>query len=177
MSKLTVYLAGAIRDGRTDDIAWREQFISALSDQIDFLNPLAGKHYDETTKLWTMNGQPSTAKNIVLHDFWCVDRADLIVFNLLALAEGYPNIGSLVEYGRATARGCLIYSIIQPQYKGHGNLAMYALHPFIEQPSSLVFSSPEECLAFLSQKVRMLTGSDAHYVYKKAADDSAYQEK
>jgi nucleoside 2-deoxyribosyltransferase len=174
MKKPLIYLAGAIRDQRTDDISWREQFIAALKEYAILLNPLGGKSYDPETNKWTMNGIESSSRTIVQQDFWCVDRADIVVFNFLALAEGYPNIGTLVEFGRATARGALIYSIIAPTYRGHANSGMYSLHPFLAEPSCVVFRSPEDCLAFLSQHIKMLSGVDPHYKYRREPDDAEY---
>ena len=46
MSKLKIYLAGAIRDDHPEDIEWRETFIKALKDTVILLSPLAGKMFD-----------------------------------------------------------------------------------------------------------------------------------
>lgn len=164
MTPLTIYLAGSIRDGYIEDIQWREDFIFALQDRALFLNPLGGKVCDPATKVWSMHGLvPSTAHVIVKQDFWCVDRADLIVFNFRALSQGYPNIGTLVEFGRATGRGCLMYSIIAPDYTGHENTAMFALHPFLVEASTIVFNTVEECRNFMYKHLPVLSGLNPHF--------------
>ena len=158
---LKIYLAGSIRDGRPEDIEWREEMISHLSDVAIFLNPLGGKTYNPDTKEWRMSGIPSTAEAIVGHDFWCVDRADAVIFNFRALSEKYPNIGTLIEFGRTTGRapGCLIYSIVDPAYTGHENEAMFHLHPFIERNSTVVFQTTVDCRKFLAGHLRALSGT------------------
>ena len=156
---LTIYLAGAIRDGHPEDVAWREAVIIALEGlPVRILNPLAGKTYDLTTKSWSASGVPSTAKFIWAHDRWSVDECDIAVFNFRALSQGYPNIGTLVEFGRATKVGALIYSIVDPDYTGHENAKMYKLHPFLEEPSASVFPDVASCIVFLKKHVAALSG-------------------
>ena len=159
---LKIYLAGAIRDGNLDDVIWRERMIDELGKQADFLNPLGGKEYDPSTKKWTASGVPPISRFIVKHDFWCVDNSDIIIFNFRALSEKYPNIGTLVEFGRATGTGCLIYSIIDPAYQGHDNLGMFKLHPFLEENSAAVFATVDDCIKFLSSHLEVLSGRDSH---------------
>jgi nucleoside 2-deoxyribosyltransferase len=158
-----IYLAGAIRDNHPEDIQWRESVLQTCKGLAIFLNPLAGKTYHEDTKEWTVSGHKSGARFIVKHDFWCVDRSDIIVFNFRALSEKYPNIGTLIEFGRATGRGALLYSIVDPAYTGHGNSAMFKLHPFIEENSAAVFPTMPDAITFLKQHLVTLSGVDAHY--------------
>lgn len=163
---MKIYLAGAIRDDIKADIEWRELMIHSLNTSnrpVQFLNPLAGKVYDAKTKLWTVHNMSPDAKMIVKHDFWCVDHADIIVFNFQALTQKYPMIGSLIEFGHATAKGCLLYSIIDPDYTGHDNQAMFKLHPFIEQNSALIFNSVVDCMIFLDGHINVLEGRNPHY--------------
>ena len=159
----TVYLAGSIRDGRHDDISWREYVISAIQHKAVILNPLAGKSFDPVKKTWTVSGVPSTASLIVKHDFWAIDRADVVVFNFTALAEKYPMIGSLVEFGRATTNGVLLYAVIDQDYKGHENSAMYNLHPFLAENCAVVFNSITDLVAFLSQHIEVLSGANPRF--------------
>lgn len=154
-----VYLVGAIRDDHPEDIDWRQQVISALAGKAVFLNPLGGKVFHRGTKRWEMSGLDSTAAQIVRHDFWCVDHADIILANLRCLADNYPTIGSFMEIGRATARGALIYLILPPNYTGHQNSAMYRLHPFLEQTSAAQFTSVEAAITFLSRHLDVLSGA------------------
>lgn len=160
-----IYLAGSIRDGRPEDIEWREEMISHLSDLAIFLNPIAGKTYNPDTKEWLMSGIPATADAIVGHDLWCVTQADIVIFNFRALSQGYPNIGTLVEFGFARGRGdkLLRYSIIEPDYSGHENQAMFKLHPFLERNSTIVFPTTVDCRKFLAGHLKALSGSYSRF--------------
>lgn len=156
----TIYLVGAIRDDRQEDIEWRERVIAALGDQAVFLNPLAGKTFNPETKAWSMTaGVKPDARYIYKQDIWCVDRADVVIANMTSLAEKYPSIGSLMELGRATARGALIFTILDAGYTGHENQALYKLHPFIEQSSTATFTSVDDCIEFLSRQLDVLSGA------------------
>lgn len=157
----TLYLAGAIRDSHPEDIEWRERLIALIGDRATILNPLAGKG---APPQWTLHGlrQPD-AKFIVAHDFWAIDRADLVVFNFSSLSEGYPSIGTLCEFGRATGTKALLYSIIDPEYLGHEHLTVFHLHPFLEQNSSVVFHSFQEAAAFLLKHLDVLSGRTPHH--------------
>ena len=158
------YLAGAIRDHHPEDLEWRERFVDRLIDRCDLINPLAGKTFNEETGLWTICGIPTTKHLIVAADFAAVDRADFIVFNFLALADGYPMIGSLTEWGRSTNRSILRFGIIPPKYLGHGNLRTFqCLHPFLDEPMAAAFDTPNACLDFLEDYLGVLSGRDARY--------------
>ena len=159
----TVYLAGAIRDGKSEDIEWREDFVNELEGKATFLNPLGGKLYHSGTGQWTVCGQPSTARAIVKQDFWCVDRADIIVANLTPMASGYPSIGTIFELGRATARGCVVYVILDPGFTGHENGKMYGLHPFIAENSAMTFASVKEAIEFFDQYLDVLSGCEPNF--------------
>jgi nucleoside 2-deoxyribosyltransferase len=159
VSAPTIYLVGAIRDGRREDIEWRERVIAQLRDKATFLSPLGGKTYDPETKRWSMTGGVvPDARFIYKQDMWCVDRADVIIANMTSLSERYPSIGSLMELGRATARGALIFTILEPGYTGHENQALYTLHPFIDQSSTATFSSVDACIDFLHRQLDVLSG-------------------
>ena len=158
-----IYLAGAIRDNRQADIEWRERVISVVGNRAIILNPLAGKVFDNETNTWTVSGIPSSASLIVKHDFWAVDRSDVVVFNFTALAEKYPNIGTLVEFGRATARSILIYAVVEAGYKGHENSTMYNLHPFIEENCAAVFHSLDDLIVFLARHIDVISGAKPSY--------------
>jgi hypothetical protein len=163
---LKIYLAGAIRNDHPEDIEWRERMITMLnhSNHYSFINPLGGKTYDAKTGLWTMaGGFYPTAKGIKEHDFYGVDHANIIVFNFLSLAEGYPSIGTLTEFGRSTARPCLRYSIVQDGYCGHSNAGMYKVHPFLAENSAYIFPSVDECIKFMQHELPVLDGSKPHF--------------
>lgn len=164
--KLSMYLAGAIRDGREEDLIWREQVIQAFPG-ITILNPVANKRYikTETQQTWIVGGdadfEPS-AKFLVRHDFFMVDRADIVLANLSSLAEGYPSIGTMMELGRASGNGGLIYSIVPPSTPGLAN-KIYKVHPFIEDISSQTFASVGDAIDFLAWHHFALDGSNPHY--------------
>jgi nucleoside 2-deoxyribosyltransferase len=162
MSKLVIYLAGAIRDGVEADITWREKFIDELEDApVMILNPLSGKLYSPSAKSWTQWSHIPTAKMIVNHDYFCVDKADLIVLNCEALGEGYPMIGSMCELGYAKAKGKLVWSIV-PDTVNCGN-TMFKLHPFIQENSSMIFDTYQHCLTFLYNMSFTFTGKLPSY--------------
>lgn len=172
--KPKIYLAGAIRDDHPEDIQWREQAIDALEDQALFLNPLASKTYDNETKTWTMSGIVPKASVIVPHDFWMVEHSDIIIFNLTALTQGYPNIGTLVEFGHATALHPrpLIYSVIDKDHVSNPNATLVnhtqkmfgGLHPFLAENSAVVFNSMEEVIDFLRQHLGAVSGTQPHFL-------------
>jgi nucleoside 2-deoxyribosyltransferase len=156
----TVYLAGAIRDGRNEDIIWREQLIEAIGDRARVLSPLACKSYNATTKRWLIHGfvEPS-ADFIVKHDLWMVRQADIVVGNVISLAEGYPSIGTLIELGGAAILNKVIYLLLAEGYRGHQNQEMYRVHPFLERNAAAVFSTLEELEVFLPAQLDVMNGS------------------
>lgn len=167
IKSLTIYLAGSIRDKQGDDISWREQVINAIDDKAVIISPLGGKTYHNDTGLWTASGIVPDAKFLVSHDFWAVDHCDAGIFNFSALTEKYPNIGTLIEFGRSTARSMLRYVILDPSYKGHENEKLYHLHPFIEINATLVFPNVMECCDFLESHLQVLSGKEPRYRYDK----------
>ena len=160
---MTVYLAGSIRDGNVQDIEWREHAIQQLSPYAIVLNPLAGKSYDAAAEQWTIFGEDSDAKYIVKADFWCVDRADIILFDFRSLAEGYPSIGTLTEFGRSTTHSCLRFAILAPAYKGHNNRQFPGLHPFLEQNVAKSFLDPSHAVAFVQTYCMATAANDSNY--------------
>ena len=160
---LTIYLAGAIRDGRLNDIEWREKVISSLLDSpAIILNPLGGKHFDAKSGAWTLCGREVTAPSIVKYDFNSVKRADIILANLTSLSERYPSIGTLIELGAAAALGKLIYLILDNKYAGHEN-SMFTRHPFLQEIAADIFESVDEAIEFLKKYIPVLSGTNARY--------------
>lgn len=148
--KPSVYLAGSIRDNIPEDIAWRERAIKRLGDYATVLNPLAGKTFNETTGAWQLYGFTSPDSKYIVHaDFWCVDRADIILFDFRSLAEGYPSLGTMTEFGRSTVRSILRLAIIPEDFKGHENTRHFkGLHPFLEQNVAKVFQGTDDAIEF-----------------------------
>lgn len=167
MNKPVVYLAGSIRDDVAADITWREEAIEAFLSYATILNPLAGQHYDYVTHKWTRHGVElfgkERAHSIVKRDFWCVDNADILVCNFMSMADGYSSIGTLVEFGRATARGCLIYTIVKAEFTGYESKTLKMLHPFLEQNSILIFHDVRECISFVTDELKAFSGAYPGY--------------
>ena len=159
---ITIYLAGAIRDGRLDDIEWREKVISSLDGLATFLNPLGGKHFDSIKSNWTAAGRRVTSQFDVKHDLEFIGRSDVVLVNLLALSERYPNIGTLIELGAAAAQGKLIYLILDKKYAGHEN-AMFTTHPFLQEIAADIFESVDEAIEFLKKYLPVLSGTNPRY--------------
>lgn len=162
---VSIYLAGSIRDGVAEDIQWREDIIDACQDYtVVFFNPLGGKTYDPESRVWSGGGGiPSDAKFITKHDKWCVAHSDIVLFNFRGLSQGYPMIGSLVEFGMAVALDKLVYSIIDPDYTGHENTNMYKLHPFLNEFSAVVCPTVEAMIPALQSRIGVLSGNTPRY--------------
>lgn len=154
-----VYLAGSIRDGVKEDILWRERAIDALeSERCVILSPLAGKDYQHEAQQWRLYGTSIPDSKYIVHaDYWCVDRADLILFDFRSLAEGYPSIGTVSEWGRSTARSILRLATVAANQKGAN--AMFGLHPFLEQHSAKVFNDIDQMIGFAKANIRAVTQS------------------
>lgn len=174
---LTMYLAGAIRDDFIkEDTEWREEVITALSNSpVTIINPVGGKTFNGTTRDWKMSGITPISDVIVPHDFWAVERSDVVLFNFRALSQRYPNIGTLIEFGHATGLHPrpLIYSIIDPDYSGHDNAKLFQLHPFIEKNSAAIFSTVDDAVDFMVQHFEVLSGMAPRFggvVYGKSGD-------
>ena len=160
----TIYLGGAIRDNHPDDILWREEVISALGAYAVFINPLAGQTYHADKGGWTTyDGTFATSNYLVKKDFHNVDKSDILIVNFNCLMDGYPTIGSLIEFGRATKSSSLLFSILDSTYKGHGHKGMYDLHPFIKENSAMVFQDVASCVSFMRGELRATSGLDPHY--------------
>ena len=159
---ITIYLAGAIRDGRLDDIRWRETVISELDGLAIFLNPLGGKQFNTKDSSWTLAGRKVTAHSLVKYDFNLVSKADIILANLTSLSEHYPSIGTLIELGAAAAQGKLIYLILNKKFSGHEN-ACFTQHPFLQELATDIFESVDEAIKFLKKYVLVMEGVKPRY--------------
>jgi len=158
---ITLYLAGAIRDGHPEDIDWREKLITQLTpiQGVSILNPVGNKTYNLMNGEWQVAGNPVTSHGIVTQDLWCIHRTDIIIANCTALSEGYPMIGTMIELGAAVGMGGkLIYTVIDPTFMGHENSEMFTLHPFLKEVSSEVFGTLQEMSHFLTAHLHTLGG-------------------
>jgi len=150
-----VYLAGSIRDNNVEDIMWRERAAERLRRKATIINPLAGKHFDKDTGKWTVYGSENPdAKYIVAADFWAVDNADAIIFDFRALADKYPCIGTLSEWGRSTARNVMRFPVIADGFVGHVSEKHFPqLHPFRAEHAAKVFTDIDKAVVFVSSYV------------------------
>jgi len=157
MGDVKVYLAGSIRDGNAEDIAWRERAIAALEGEpCTIFSPLAGKDYNPETKRWTLYGDHIPDSKYIVHaDYWCVERSDLILFDFRSLSTGYASIGTLSEWGRSTAYNILRFVTVSPK-QGQAN-AMFGLHPFLEQHAAKIFTDVDDMIAFAKANIRAIT--------------------
>lgn len=166
MNPVTIYLAGAIRDNHLgEDAGWRQQVIEGLSGVpgVALINPLGAKMFYEREQKWQVAGIPALSGVIVPQDAWAVDHSDIVLANLESLAEGYPSIGTLMEIGRAWGAGKLIYAIIPPSYRGHGNEGMFRLHPFLERIVAGQFVGVQQAVRYLQNYLPVLTGSNPSF--------------
>ena len=156
---LTIYLAGAIRDNNKADEQWRNHMTKAcayLHDRVRVLNPLAGNVFDKG--IWSVGGKPNTIEYLLHKNLWAVSQADVIIFNFLAMTEGYPCIGTLIEFGYSLSKPILRFVILPSTYTGHDNKAMYKLHPFIQHNASQQFETVPECGKFLKEYLPVMLG-------------------
>ena len=134
-SKPAVYLAGPIRN--EDDYIWRKQFVEEYAGKLQFRIPSDILTHDITSAN-TANGKlrsfAPAAYMTYRTDLDLIDRSDIVVANLLPMADGYPAIGTLVEIGYSRAKGKLIFIVADEIRKQHPFLAFGAdgLYPSFE---------------------------------------------
>ncbi len=112
-----IYLAGAIRDNRPEDIEWRQyarrslEFFKTPEGPVVrgyvILDPLEGKTYDDEHG-WLIHATTKATGDIFVHrDLAMIRSADVMLANLSALQDGYPCVGTLMELGIAMERRLL----------------------------------------------------------------------
>lgn len=152
-----IYLAGSIRDGVAEDFAWRERAIKALQHRrCTVFSPLAGKSYNPEAKTWHLYEKhlPDSGY-IVQADYWCVDHSDIMLVDFRSLADGYPSIGTVSEWGRSTARPILRLATISPNQRGAN--AIFGVHPFIKEHAAKLFTDIDLMIDFAQQHVDAIT--------------------
>ncbi len=164
MYKPKLYVGGAIRDGVDADIVWRKEFWSRLSELYHLLDPTNGKRYvghehdldkrefGAECKEWRFMGRYVPDARTI----WCQDRSnvkvcDVGIWNLNALQDGYPCIGSSVEIGWANAWDKLIYIIYSKPDK---------IHPFWLGGATRIFADYEEAIDYLTSYASVLSGKE-----------------
>ena len=143
VGKMTAYLAGAIRG--PEDYIWRKQFVEEYQDELLFRIP-SDLVTSDMSKLRKFG---SAAYMTYRTDLDLIDRSDIIIANLLPMAEGYPSEGTMFEIGYSRAKGKLIFAVADAKRKEH---------PFIAFGIDGVYSSFEELSGFLHQYLGVLEG-------------------
>jgi hypothetical protein len=64
----------------------------------------------------------------------------------------------------AVALGKLIYVIVDPDYTGHGNTAMFKLHPFIGEFAAQTFDTVPAAVEFLRKHTQVMSGRRPNFV-------------
>lgn len=168
MSKLKVYLAGAIRSDHPEDFEWRQKAIEILSPVAIILNPLAGKWTTDDDFKWRMSGLPTYSKTIVRSDMFFVQSCDAMIANVKSLDDNYPSIGTMFEIGYGRALGKLIYGIVGGDQK-HCTGGKYQVHPFIDDSCAAIFDNVDNCLQFARLQLEVHSGQNPHYGRHKDA--------
>jgi hypothetical protein len=162
MSLPKLYLGGAMRNGIAEDYEWRRKAWDVLEAFWQLRDPCWGKSYygkadvkDRTEfasveSEWRFCGLwvPSDA-GLAKEDKADVYDCDAGVWNLSALADGYPCIGSVTEIAWADIWHKRIY-VIYPKPD--------LLHPFIKNSMSEAFATADEAIDWLSCTGRKLAG-------------------
>jgi|SRR5208282_4005121 len=142
-TKPTVYLAGPIRGEQ--DYVWRKQFVNEYENEMQFRIPSDIITMD-MNKL--RNFGPA-AYMTYRTDLDLIDRSEIVVANLLPMADGYPAIGTLFEIGYARAKGKLIFIVADAKRKEH---------PFLAFGADGLYPGFEELGEFLHQYLGILNG-------------------
>jgi nucleoside 2-deoxyribosyltransferase len=117
----SVYLAGAIRTEQ--DYVWRKDFVREFKNKFLFRIP------SDIITMGVNKGMGQfnpTAYMTYRTDIDLIDRSEIVVANLLPMADGYPSIGTLFEVGYARAKGKLLFIVADAKRKEHPFLAFGA---------------------------------------------------
>lgn len=134
---LRVYLAGPITGltfGAADD--WRKYAVDVLmSHGIVGLSPMRGKAFilkrigEREVLGQTYEDAPlSTQRGIVARDRFDVARADVVLFNLVGAEK--VSIGTMIEYGWASAHGKMIVTVMEKTGNVHDHAFVRELSPY-----------------------------------------------
>lgn len=165
---ITMYLAGPIRANVKYDWMWRQMVIANTrewqeSQDLRILNPMAGNFHDTEQNVVYTSGVPITDGHINQQDLWCLQHSDIVLFNFSGLADGYPCIGSLVEWGRAIDQAILRYVIWPKEFTSSESMGVGKIHPFIEQNATEIFPETKHAITFLQRHLPVLLGTHPDY--------------
>lgn len=139
---LKTYLAGPIRGPQ--DYAWRKCFTDHYSGKLTCLSP--SDIGVDPAKLRKFGGSSYMTYRT---DLALVDRAEIVVANLLPLDDGYLGTGTVFELGYARARNKHVIAVAGPKLKSH---------PFIAFGLDGVFDTWEALCKYLDEYLVVLSG-------------------
>lgn len=139
---MKTYLAGAIRG--PEDYFWR-QAIRTLYPGLQCLIPS-----DIGVDASKLRNRGGSAYMTFRTDLDLIDKADMVLVNLLALDDGYPCLGTLFELGYAHARGKHILIVCSEATR---------THPFIAFGGAGVFTSFDEMGGYLKKYLKVTDGT------------------
>ena len=147
---MIIYLVGPISgqsyDAVTDNI---HDIKSKLSKEFQILHPMMGKEYLRTELRFKSVGYdehaPSTNHAIFERDKWMVNRADIILANLLPSGD-IASIGSCMELAWAALLGKLTIVVMQED-----NIHQ---HSFVLEAADVVFPTMYDAIEYLNKIVR-----------------------
>jgi nucleoside 2-deoxyribosyltransferase len=141
-----VYLAGPIRTA--EDYVWRKRFTEEYAGRFLFRIPsdivTAGMKVNDGLTVFGPKAYMTYRTDLDL-----IDRSDILVANLLPMADGYPAIGTLFELGYARAKGKLIFIVADDKRKEH---------PFLAFGADGVYPSFRALRVFLGKYLDILDG-------------------
>ena len=134
---MRVYLAGPITGltfGEATD--WRDYAVGVLAFHgITGLSPMRGKDFilkrigERQVLGQTYEDSPmSTQRGIVARDRFDVGRTDIVLFNFLGAER--VSIGTMIEYGWASAQGKVIVTVMEQAGNVHDHAFVRELSPY-----------------------------------------------
>jgi nucleoside 2-deoxyribosyltransferase len=154
--RLLLYLAGPITGlGYSDALDWREDVRTRLASSaphVECIDPMRAKQHLADLQSIGPHGHAGGLLNshaVVARDMWDVDRSDVILLNLTGARQ--ISIGSMVELGRASARGKFVIVVLPPEETGEAPDAERNPHDhlFVFELASTVAPSVDEALVVI----------------------------
>lgn len=132
-----IYLAGPITgcNFKTAALSWRKEVADALeADGIKVYSPMRGtpeiKRGGKYPAMANHSGSPFDSTNGILHrDYYDVRKADLIFACLLNAPR--VSIGTVCEYGWASAHNVPILTVMEPEGNFHEHLFIKGLSAYV----------------------------------------------
>ncbi len=153
---LVLYLAGPITGlGYSDALDWREEVRTRLASSaphVECVDPMRAKQHLAEVESIGPHGHAGGLLNshaVVARDMWDVDRCEVMLLNLTGARQ--ISIGSMVELGRASARGKFVIVVLSPEETGDAADAGRNPHDhlFVFELASMVAPSIDEALVVI----------------------------